>query len=657
MRGWKVGVLALLVWWVGPASAQVDLEQYVKRAGYEDIKISPDGRHYAATVPTDDRVGLVLLRRSDGKVVASALGVENSVVADFWWANDERVVIAMAEQLGSRDAPYLTGELFSLGTDGARVKSLIGAPPEAGRIQVVGGNPVLAELVDTLVDDPGHVLIAVSDSGPARTQIEKLDIYSGRRTPVASAPVRRAHFVTDTVGELRLAEGARDDNFSKLYYRDDAGAEWRLVNDEAQSGHYERPLGFSSDGVTAYLQVEQESGPDLVVAWNTRTGERTEALRDGAVDPYDIVYDRDGRTLLGVQYMDAGVRTRFVDETAQTARIYRSLEQAFTASAVTITSFTRDGRLALVRVWSDRTPGNFYLYDTQAHTAEPVFALRHWFEPAALSPARGVSLQARDGLTLHGYLTLPRAQQTPARPLPMVVMPHGGPFGVFDEWTFDDDTQLLAEAGYAVLRVNYRGSGNYGSRFRQAGAREWGGRMQDDLTDATRWAIEQKIADPDRICLYGASYGGYAALMGVAREPELYRCAVGYVGVYDLEDLHRDRSWTSRWLRTWAGDWLGQRDSLARRSPTTLADRIKAPVFLAAGGNDVIAPISHSKKMERALRDAGVLVETLYFSSEGHGFHAREHRREFYTRLLDFLARHLGGARAKDPEADVATAR
>lgn len=657
MREWKVGVLALLVWLTGPANAQVDLEPYVKRAGYEAIRISPDGRHYAATVPTDDRVGLVLLRRSDGQVVASALGVENSVVADFWWANDERVVIAMAEQWGSRDEPYPTGELFSLGTDGARVKSLIGARPEAGRIQVVSGDRVLAELIDTLPDDPRHVLIAVSDFGPARTQIEKLDIYSGRRTPVASAPVRRAHFLTDTAGEVRLAEGARDDNFSKLYYRDGADAEWRLVNDEAQSGHYERPLGFSADGVTAYLQVEQANGPDLVMAWNTRTGERTEVLRDGVVDPYDIVYDQDGRTLLGVQYMDAGVRTGFVDETAPTARIHRSLEQAFAGSALAITSFTRNGRLALVRVWNDRTPGNFYLYDTQAHTAEPVFALRPWFEPASLPPARGVRLQARDGLTLRGYLTLPRGQQTPARPLPLVVMPHGGPFGVFDEWTFDDDTQLLAEAGYAVLRVNYRGSGNYGSRFRRAGAREWGGRMQDDLTDATRWAIEQEIADPARICIYGGSYGGYAALMGAAREPELYRCAVGYVGVYDLEDMHRDGSWTSRWLRTWVEDWLGERDSLARRSPTTLADRIEAPVFLAAGGKDARAPISHSKKMERALRDAGVPVETLYFSTEGHGFYASEHRREFYTRLLDFLARHLGGARAREQGAGVATAR
>jgi dipeptidyl aminopeptidase/acylaminoacyl peptidase len=228
----------------------------------------------------------------------------------------------------------------------------------------------------------------------------------------------------------------------------------------------------------------------------------------------------------------------------------------------------------------------------------------------------------------------------------MVVMPHGGPFGIFDQWSFDEDTQMLAEAGYAVLRINFRGSDNYGASFRRAGAREWGARMQDDLTDATRWAIEQGIADPARICIYGASYGGYAALMGAAREPDLYRCAIGYVGVYDLEAKHRDNSRAARWLRNWSDDWMGERDALDARSPVLLAAQIKAPVLLVAGGEDSTAPIAHSKKMERALRHAGKPVETLYVSSEGHGFYTEEHRREYYTRLLDFLARHLGGATA-----------
>ncbi|HEY4559890.1 MAG TPA: prolyl oligopeptidase family serine peptidase, partial [Lysobacter sp.] len=235
--------------------------------------------------------------------------------------------------------------------------------------------------------------------------------------------------------------------------------------------------------------------------------------------------------------------------------------------------------------------------------------------------------------------------------------PHGGPFGIRDYWAFDSDAQLLASAGYAVLQVNFRGSGGYGRDFRYAGARQWGGTMQDDVTDATKWAIKQGIADGSKICLYGASYGGYASLMGVAKEPDLYRCAAGYVGVYDLPTMHTAGDIAERKSgRNYVNDWIGPRDKVGEVSPTRLADRIKVPVFLAAGGEDERAPIEHSRMMERALRKAGVPVETLYFDTEGHGFYLVEHRREFYTKLLAFLSRSLGGETASAPVANAKTA-
>jgi dipeptidyl aminopeptidase/acylaminoacyl peptidase len=196
-----------------------------------------------------------------------------------------------------------------------------------------------------------------------------------------------------------------------------------------------------------------------------------------------------------------------------------------------------------------------------------------------------------------------------------------------------------------VLQLNFRGSGGYGESYKSAGAREWGGQMQDDLTDATRWAVAQGIADKARICLFGGSYGGYASLMGVAKEPDLYRCAVGYVGVYDLPTMFKegdvpDRASGANYLR----DWLGSDQAkLVAASPNRMANRIKVPVFLAAGGEDERAPIVHSQMMEKALRTAGVPVETLYYDTEGHGFYKLEHRKEFYTRLLAFLSRNLGG--------------
>lgn len=399
---------------------------------------------------------------------------------------------------------------------------------------------------------------------------------------------------------------------------------------------------MAADGVTAYVQVTKDEGPDAIEAWDMRTLARTPLLQDPVVDPDAIIYDVDGRTPVGARYMDDGIRLRFFDEASPMARRYRMLERALPGVGVEITSATADGRLALVRTWSDRDAGQYLLFDTDARTAKGVFARLAWFAPDKLASTRKIQLEARDGLALHGYLTRP--QGAGDAPLPMVVMPHGGPFGIHDAWGFDLDTQLLAAAGYAVMRLNYRGSGNYGRSYQSMGAQEWGGTMQDDLTDATRWAIAQGLADPGRICIAGASYGGYAALMGVAKEPDLYRCAVGYVGVYDLPALHADRARSAGWLRHWANDWMGERNTLAARSPVNMADRIKVPVLLAAGGADHIAPMVHSRRMQRALEAADVPVQTLYVDSEGHGFRKQEHRRRYYAQLLGFLAQHLGGA-------------
>jgi dipeptidyl aminopeptidase/acylaminoacyl peptidase len=258
-----------------------------------------------------------------------------------------------------------------------------------------------------------------------------------------------------------------------------------------------------------------------------------------------------------------------------------------------------------------------------------------------MAEVRPITYKARDGLEIDGFLTLPRGGDK--EDLPLVLMPHGGPFDSFDAWAFDVDAQLLANAGYAVLKVNFRGSGNRGRAFKTAGARQWGGKMQDDLADAVRWAVSQKIADPGRVCIVGASYGGYAAMMGLALTPELFKCGVGYVGVYDLERMVAEDSRNSRASATWLRDWVGEGDMLRQASATTVADRIKAPVLLVAGGEDRIAPIAHSRAMERRLKDAGVPVETLYAGSEGHGFYEERNRRAYYTALLDFLAQHIGG--------------
>lgn len=644
--------LALLLFVSGGlrAADALDLTPFVQQDVYEWVKISPDGKHFAVTKPLEDRTALLILRREDHAFTAKIMGGPDSVVDDFWWANDERVVVSLSRKRGSRDEPVSIGELYAVNVDG-KYSMLLASPygvrEHAGLVTEISNTlEQSVYMLDPLAADPRNVLVsAVPVANDPFVRIEKLDIYNRNRVRIAEVPVRRASFVSDQSGEVRFAVGANTDNISKLYYREARGEQWRLINDAGTSGQRRFPLGFSADGRVAYLQVEQPTGPDSIVSWDPATGKETELLRDTVVDPYQILYDMDGKTPIGASFMHERISNRFFDEAARTPRLYRSLEKVFVHDAVRMTSATSDGRYVLLFVWGDRNNGDYFLFDTDQKKADRIFSRREWFVPQQVPPSRLVSFRARDGMQLHGYLTEPLTAAN--GPRPMVLLPHGGPFTVFDQWRFDDDTQLLAAAGYAVLRVNYRGSGNYGRAYTDAGSREWGARMQDDLADATQWAVKEGIADRDRICIYGASYGGYAALMGVARDPGLYRCAAGYVGVYDLELMHRDTSQGSGSGRTWAMDWLGDRRELGASSPVNLADRINVPVFLAAGGKDERAPIEHSKRMERALKRAGVPVETLYYPNEGHGFYTEPHRREYYARLLGFLSQHLGGATAK----------
>ena len=646
----KLAAACLALCWMACASAQVDVDRYVKQDSYDRVKISPNGEFLALTMNLADRQILLIQRRSDGKFTGKAAGLENSAVADFWWVNDHRLVVAMAEKLGSRDAPQQTGELHGVNADGSGAKLLVGSTNQdrssSGAVyDFTGSTWQFAELIDTLPKDPQKVLVSISDYAvEPTTRVARMDVDTGRTIDVATAPLKRATFASDGAGLVRFAEGKDRENYSRLLYRDNNDAEWRVVNDERTSGLLEFPLGFSADDKTAYLQVQHQTGPDSIVSFEPATGKRVELLRDKLVDPDFLIYAQDELAPVGANFVSDRRYNVFFDETGADARLYRTLEAAFPGESVVVTSRTGDGKLALLQVSSDTNAGDFYLYDTSDQSAKGLFSRRNWLDPKTMSPTRSVQFAARDGLQLHGFVTVPKG----AGPgLPMVVLPHGGPFGVADTWDFDEDVQVLAEAGYAVLRVNFRGSGNYGRAFMHAGAREWGQRMQDDVTDATRWAITQGIADPKRICIYGASYGAYAAMMALAREPDLYRCGVGYVGVYDLPLMYREGARQATYVKNWFNDWLGKEATLAAVSPTQQAARMTQPVFLAAGGKDWRAPIAHSERMEKALKAAGRAPETLYFATEGHGFYTAAHRREFYAKLLKFLSHNIGGAKAK----------
>lgn len=642
-------LMALVLAMPFAASAQAtkshEVEDFIRKQRFKQIKISPGGEYFAATVPVERKTALVIVRRSDNKLMANmSIPGDRTHVDDFWWVNDERVLLSAAEKIGELEAPQPTGELYAINFDGSRGELLVGQSLQGQgpgtRIQPKKVESVAAFLVDDLPADDKNVIISVSPfSRDPFTRVERLNVYTGQRLPISQAPVRNADFTTDNAGNVRFAHGQDVDLSRRLYHRAVDGREWTSINDERSSGVAQFPLGFSPDDKLAYFLVEHREGPDSIVAWNPATGERKEVFRDDDTDPHPLYIDG---VLVGVELMDGLPRKEFFDPQSKPAKLYRKLERAFAGENVTVTSITKDGSIALVLSESDRNPGDFYLFDAVANKAGHLLSRMDWVDPARTSRTRPISYAARDGLKIHGYLTAPSGSE--AKNAPLVVYIHGGPYGISDAWGYDKDVQMLAAHGYAVLQVNYRGSGNHGQAFQSAGRREWGGKMQDDITDATRWAIEQGIADPARICLYGASYGAYASLMGVAKEPALYHCAAGYVGVYDLPAMHTTGDiQESASGETYVEEWIGPKDAVAAVSPTRLASRIKVPVFLAAGGEDERTPQKHTELMEKALRNAGVPVEAHYYPTEGHGFYKLENERDFYGKLLTFLQKHLGG--------------
>jgi len=637
-------MLALAGAWASAATG-VDLDGMLKHSQFDVIQLSPDGRYLAATMPQDDREGLVVMRRSDSTITSSFIPAKDEYIHAFEWVNDKRVLIRVAEKIGALEQPRDTGRLYGLDVEQKTADLLLGGKTAGEALAAGNKELVVAASLNRIPGDDHHVIITAypySQSERFNTA-ELLDVDTGRRTVLARSPIKSAQFYPDNAGVVRFAAASqKEDNASKLWYRPTNDADWKLINDAAVTGVAEAPLGFSADNRIAYFEVERASGPDAIVSYDTVSGERKEVLRDALADPAQIVRTFDGKDVpVGAIYDDGIPHSAFFDPQSREARLQAMLEQAFKGSAVKVTSTTRDGKLMLVSVYSDRDPGKFYLFDTQSGKVEYLLSRRRWIDPKAMAQTQPLQVTARDGVQMRAYLTLPPGRE--ARNLPLVVFPHGGPFTIHDSWGYNPDAQMLAAAGYAVLQVNYRGSGNYGKHFLDIGQRQWGGAMQDDLTDATEWTIAQGLVDRSRICMYGASYGAYASLEGVSKEPALYKCAVGYVGVYDLAKVVADASDKSTRLDVWSKKWIGTDPAqLSKASPNLTADRIKVPVFLAAGGQDTTAPIEHSEKMEAALKKAGVPVETLYVPTEGHGYYTFEHRREFYTRLLAFLDRHIG---------------
>lgn len=630
---------------VSGAQTPLKIVDFIREDKFKELTVSPKGTYLAVTVPVQDETALIVIKPGESKPLArmNARGKKTHIMF-VTWVSDERLIysIVLRDQL-DEGSPYIT-EQWAINADGSKAVQLSGFAG-AQRTDISARTGVKKEIfsfstIDTLPDDDDNIIVAVFRPGTSYTTVERMNVNSGSRLKISQAPVKNALFWTDNAGVVRFARGFGTDQVEKLFYRKSNDADWSLLNDEASSGKGMTPIGFSEDNGVAYLLSDEKSGPNSVMGYDTASGEFKQLIRDAFADPSEIINPIGKRYPIGVIFAGPKPRYEYFAPDSADVKAHRALQRAFPGQIVLPGTTTTTKNETLLYVYGDREPGGYYSMNMATKNVAPVMYAADWLVPDQLAVMRDVSFVARDGKKIPAWLTVPNGSD--GKNLPLIVHPHGGPFGVVDKWTYDSTVQMLANHGYAVLQVNFRGSAGYGREHELAGYKQWGLKMQDDLTDATRWAIDQGVADKDRICIFGASYGAYAALMGAIKEPGMYKCAVGQVGVYDLAKVRGDNATQNDYLRTFFAETFNDGD-LASLSPNKLGSRVKIPVFLSAGKEDETAPIEHTEMMEAALKAAGSPVETLYFPNEGHGIYKAENKQKFYTQLLTFLNTHLGG--------------
>lgn len=628
-----------------PAAAPIPIAAFAGEDQYSLPRLAPDGKHIAITVrmPAGERPVPVVMVYSlpDLKVEGAIRLSAFEVPLDCRWVSNKRLVIARGMELGSREKPISTGELLATDYNGQKQEYLHGYRmfEQSSRSNRYPSDEAYGYIEDTTSSYNDHVFVTSRLWGANRTLLYDIDTRNAVRKLIATLPVRGLGFLIQHDGKPRFAHGTDEDNYALLFRRDDASGAWNKV--EADVERYV-PIGFSADD-TRFAALYSKSGePDALIREDLATGARTTLYTDPEAEPAGLLYGAGSGVPFGARAGLGAARAVYFDEGSEDARLHKLLSQQFPGAWVSFHSFSQDGRLVLFGVASDRDPGSYYLFNKDTGKADLLFSAMEGIDPERMAQRRPISFRSRDGVTLHGFLTAPAA--APGVKLPMVLLPHGGPHNVADDWFFDTDAQFLASRGYAVLQVNFRGSDGRGPNFMRAGYRQWGGKIQDDLVDGVRWAIGQGTVDPQRICVVGASFGGYAALMLAAREPDMFRCAVGYAGVYDLnlmektDEVKSDVRFLAQ-LRRYIGT---DKAELDRFSPALLAAKIKAPVLLVHGGKDKRAPLNQAEAMRDALVKAGHPPEWFLAPNESHGFYDTRNVTEFYQRLEAFLAKNIG---------------
>jgi dipeptidyl aminopeptidase/acylaminoacyl peptidase len=586
--------------------------------------ISPDGRMMAYLAPLDGviNVWVKTIGKDDDRAVTKDT---NRSIINYFWSGDSQHMMYLQDKGGNEN--WLLYDV-SLQTGDERALT----PYENVQVEIVGRDKHF----------PTHLVIAMNKDNPQLHDVYHLNLTTGEIKEVAKNPGNVMGWLTDNYLQVRIGIAVNADGGMDMLYRGAASEEWKKIatwGSEDDMSTY--PAGFTKDGTSLYMIDSRGANAARLVRLDIETGAKTVIAEDSLYDVSGVMMNPETYEVEAVAFtkdrdewevLDPGVRADF--------EAIRKIHEGDFA----ISSRDDADQTWIVHYTVDNGPVPFYAYDRRTKTGTFLFYTRPALQQYTLAPMEPVAFQSRDGLTIHGYLTCPPG--VPRTNLPLVLNVHGGPWHR-DTWGYNPEAQWLANRGYACLQVNFRGSTGYGKAFVNAGDREWGGKMHDDLIDAVNWAVTKGIADPKRIAIYGGSYGGYAALVGATFTPDVFACAVDMVGPSNLVSFLETVPpyWTAALQMFYKriGNPTTEPEFLKSRSPLFKVDAIKIPMLIAQGANDPRVNKAESEQIVAAMQAKGIDNQYLLFENEGHGFLQAENRLAFYAATEKFLAKHLGG--------------
>ena len=609
------------------------VEHFAQLPDFRQASLSPDGKKIAGIVNVRG-TSMAIAMDLEAKKTYPLGRTENETAKINWirWGNNERLLMSYRRPENQWGVEYTASRLMSIKYDGTEVKGMFWIESRHDYVPISQDR-----VVSMLPDDDRYFLLALDAEEPGSRGVYRVDINTGKRKLVQSSVTDAWTWIADQQGRPRIALAA-DGTDQKIIAFDAKGKNRRTLWEfETFSEDIIKPMGFGLDPNQLYVRAYHEgrfaifdvdlNDPELNL--NLIVASERRDITGG------LIYSPKTRDAIGVNYATSESLYHFWDEGY--AEFTEAIDKALPNTNNWVNGFSADENRYLIYSSEDVSPGMYYLGDRDQNQLQVVGRAYPHLTPDVLQPKKFKRIEARDGIKMTAYLTLPKGASD--QPLPTILHPHGGPISR-DTSGFDYWTQFFANRGYAVLQVNFRGSSGYGFDFMKAGMQNWGQEMQEDLEDATHWLVEEGIADPDRICIVGGSYGGYAALMGVAKTPDLYACAVSFAGVTNLNQLMREEKEYGAYeaLKEMVG---ADRQQLRETSPTRLAETIKAPILLVHGDQDRVVKVEHSRLMKTALEKADKDFEYIEFEEGDHYLSNAEHRMEFFKAMDVFLAKYL----------------